>query len=76
VREHNRSRIHALAAKAVARGVEGLASEHEIESYLTNRATVVLPNASCVIAIDGELLQVTSPLRYQFLAEAVKVVCR
>lgn len=76
VREHDPSRIHALAAKAVARGVDGLASEHEIESYLTSRATVVLPNASCVIAIDGELLQVTSPLQYQLLEAAVNVVCR
>jgi diacylglycerol kinase family enzyme len=76
VREHDRSHIHALAAKAVARGVDRLASEHEIESYLTSRATVVMPNDSCVIAIDGELLQVTSPLQYQFLAAAVNVVCR
>lgn len=75
VKEHDRSQIHALAAKAVARGVDWLASEHEIESYLTSQATVVLPNASCVIAIDGELLQVTSPLRYRFAAGAAKVVC-
>ena len=76
VRGHNRSRIHALAARAAARGIEGLAAEHEIESCLTSRATVVMPNATCMIAIDGELLQVTSPLRYQFLADAVRVVCR
>lgn len=75
VKEHDRSHIHALAAKAVARGVDQLASEHEIESYLTSRATVVMPNASCAIAIDGELLEVTSPLQYRFLAQAVKVVC-
>jgi diacylglycerol kinase family enzyme len=76
VREHTRSRIHALAAKAVARGVDELASEHEIESHLTSRATVVLPNASSVIAIDGELVEVTSPLEYQYLPGAVNVVCR
>ena len=76
VKEHDRSRIHALAARAAARGVEGLASEHEIESYLTSQATVVMPNASSLIAIDGELLQVTGPLRYEFLAGAVKVVYR
>jgi hypothetical protein len=76
VTEHNRARMHALAARAAARGVEGLASEHGIEACLTSRATVVMPDASCEIAIDGELLQVTSPLRFEFLAEAVKVVCR
>jgi hypothetical protein len=76
VREHERSHVHALAAKAVARGVDWLTSEHEIESDLTSRATVVLPNASSVIAIDGELVQVTSPLEYQYLPGAVKVVCR
>ena len=75
VKEHIRSRIHAVAARAAARGVEG-ASDHEIESCLTSQATVAMPDASCQIAIDGELLQVASPLRYQFLADAVKVVCR
>ncbi len=76
VKHDTRSRIRALAARAVARGVDGLASERQIESYLTSSATVALPNASCVIAIDGELNQVTSPLRYQFVPGAVKVVHR
>ena len=76
VKEHTRSRLHALGAKAAARGVAELASGDEIETCLTSQATVVLPDASCEIAIDGELLQVTSPLRYEFLAEAVKVVGR
>jgi diacylglycerol kinase family enzyme len=76
VKPHTRSRIHALAARAVARGVDELASEHEIASYLTSSATVEMPNASCVIATDGELVQATSPLRFQFVPGAVKVVLR
>jgi diacylglycerol kinase family enzyme len=74
VTEHDPSRIRALAARAAARGIEGLAAEHGIESCLTSEATVVMPEAACLIAIDGELLQVTSPLRYRFLADAVRVV--
>jgi len=74
VKQHTRARVHALAARAAARGVNDLVSENEVDSYLTSRATVAMPNASCVIAIDGELLQVTSPLRYQFVPGAVKVV--
>jgi diacylglycerol kinase family enzyme len=74
VKQHTRPRIHALAARAAARGVDGLVSENEIESHLTTPATVAMPNASCVVAIDGELIQATSPLRYQFVPAAVKVV--
>jgi diacylglycerol kinase family enzyme len=76
VKQHTRSRIHALAARAVARGVDALTSEDGIESHLTSRATVAMPDQSCVIAIDGELLQLTSPLRYQFVPGAVNVVHR
>ena len=76
VKQHRRSRVHALAAKAATRGVNDLVSENEIESYLTTRVTIAMPNASCMIAIDGELLQVTSPLRYQFVPGAVTVVHR
>jgi len=76
VKQHTRPRIHALAARAAARGVDGLVSENEIESHLTTGATVTMPNASCVVAIDGELVQVTSPLRYQFVPGAVHVVHR
>jgi diacylglycerol kinase family enzyme len=76
VKEHTRSRVHALAARAAARGVNDLVSENEVDSYLTSSATVVIPNASSLIAIDGELLQATSPLRYQFVPGAVNVVHR
>jgi len=76
VNQHAPSRVRALAARAVARGVDSLASHHELESYLTGTATVTVPNASCTIAIDGELLEVTSPLRYRFVRDAVRVVHR
>ena len=75
VKERSRARMQALVAKAAVRSVEALTTEHEVESFLTQRATIVMPHASCLIAIDGELLEATSPLQYEFVTDAVKVVC-
>lgn len=72
--EHARARIHALALKAAARGIEELISDDEIECYLTTGAVVALPNHTDTIAIDGELLEVTSPLTYELVRGAARVV--
>ena len=74
--EHARARIHALALKAAARGIEELISEDEIECYLTKGAVVALPSRTATIAIDGELLEVTSPLTYELVRDAARVVRR
>lgn len=74
--EHARARIHALALKAAARGIEELISADEIECYLTNDAVVALPRQTDTIAIDGELLEVTSPLAYELVRDAARVVHR
>jgi diacylglycerol kinase family enzyme len=76
VKEHTRIRIHRLAFRAAARGIDGLVSEDEIECHLTTAATVTMPRPSATVAVDGELLTLTSPLTYEFAPGAVKVVRR
>ena len=71
---HTRASIHALALKAAARGIEELVSEDEIECYLTTGAVVALSGPTGTIAVDGELLEVTSPLKYELVPGAAKVV--
>jgi diacylglycerol kinase family enzyme len=75
VKEHTRVRVHGLAFRAAAVGVQTLVSDDEIECHLTTAATVAMPRrGAATIAVDGELLRVTPPLRYEFVPGAVRVV--
>jgi len=67
-------RIRNLAFQPPGRGIQGLVPEKAIESYLTSKATVEMAEEPGSIAIDGELLPATSPLRYEFAPGAVRVV--
>jgi hypothetical protein len=65
-----------MALQPPGRGIQGLVPEKAIETYLTNSATVEIAEQPGSIAIDGELLPATSPLRYEFVPGAVTVVHR
>ena len=67
-------RIRRLAFEPRGCGIQGLVPEKAIETYLTSNATVEIADGPGSIAIDGELLPITSPLRYEFVPGAVKVV--
>lgn len=67
-------RIRSLAFQPPARGIQGLVPEKAIATYLTSKATVEMAEGPGSIAIDGELLPATSPLRYELVPGAVKVV--
>jgi diacylglycerol kinase family enzyme len=69
-------RMRRLAFQPPGGGIQGLVPEKAIETYLTSTATVAMAEEPGSIAIDGELLPAVSPLRYQFVPEAVKVVHR
>ena len=74
VREHTPARVHALAAKAAARGIEALISEDEIERHLTTSAVVTTSRRTATVAVDGELLKLRSSLKYEFVPRAAEVV--
>lgn len=74
VKEHTAARVHALAIKAATRGIEALIAEDKVERHLTNSAVVVTTRRTPTIAVDGELLEVRSPLRYEFIPRAAEVV--
>jgi diacylglycerol kinase family enzyme len=74
VKEHTRLRLHALVLRAVLRGLRGLLAAREVATTLTSALVVKLPRQEAEIAIDGELVQLASPLRYEFVPVAVKVV--
>ena len=74
VNEHTPLKIRSLVFRAIVRGIDGLIADHEIASYLTTHAVVESAERRGTIAIDGELVDVTWPLRYELIADAVKVV--
>ena len=76
VNERSRSRLGALAFGALARGLDEFVRDAEIEVHLVSEITVVMRHRTGTVAIDGELIQVTSPLRYEFKRGAANVVCR
>lgn len=74
VNEHTPLKIRSLVFRAAVRGIDGLIDDAEIGSYLTPSAVVAGAEESGVIAIDGELVDITWPLKYELVADAVKVV--
>ena len=64
-----------MAFRAAAVGIQALVSDDEIECHVTTAATVAMPRrGAATIAVDGELLRVTPPVRYEFVPRAVRVV--
>jgi len=74
VNEHTPLKIRSLVFRAIVRGIDGLIHDEEITSYLTTRAVVASAETRATIAVDGELVDVTWPLRYEIVPDAVKVV--
>lgn len=74
VREHTTLRLHALVFRAIVSGLRGLLSERELATRLTNGLVVTTSRRHVEVAIDGELLKLESPLRYEFVPDAVQVV--
>lgn len=74
VNEHAPLRIRSLLVRAIARGIDGLIAEDEIVSYLTTRVVVASAEGKGTIAVDGELVDTTWPLRYELLPDAAMVV--
>ena len=74
VRDHTRLRLHALVFRAIVSGLRGLLSEHEVATRLTRSLVVTTSTPRAEVAIDGELFHLESPLRYEFVPDAVRVV--
>ena len=74
VRDHTRLRLHSLVFRAIMGGLRGLLSEREVATHLTSGLVVTTSTPKVALAIDGELLQLESPLRYEFVPDAVRVV--
>lgn len=74
VNERRRQRIAAMAFGALVRGVDEFLRTDTLDAHLVAEATVTLRHARGVIAVDGELLAMGSPLRFELRRDAVRMV--
>jgi diacylglycerol kinase family enzyme len=76
VNEHTPLRIRSLVFRALVRGIDGLIADDEIASYLTTSALVAGADQRATIAVDGELIDLDWPLRFELVPGCVLVVRR
>jgi diacylglycerol kinase family enzyme len=75
VRGRTRAGLLALAFAAVARGVRHVSRTPKLDSFLVDRCRVFVRRRGPV-AVDGEIVELNTPLDYRLVRDALKVVVR
>jgi len=73
VRDHTHLRLRTLVFRAIVNGLRGLLLEREVATRLTMSLIVRTSHPTVPVAIDGELVELKSPLHYEFVRDAVRV---
>ena len=68
------ARLTALGIEAVARGLAAARRKPELDAFLVEECTIVMPRRLSYLAVDGEILRMPAPFRYRLAREALKVV--
>jgi len=68
------ARLTALGVEAVARGLAAVRRKPELDAFLVEECTIVMPKRLSYLAVDGEILRMPAPFRYRLAREALKVV--
>jgi diacylglycerol kinase family enzyme len=74
VRGRGAARLLVIALSAVARGVKTVARTPVLDSFVVDRCTIDLPHHESRVAVDGEIIEMTSPLEYEIAREALRIV--
>lgn len=74
VRGRGPARLFALALAAVARGTKEVARTPEFDSFMVDRCSIDVRARSAVVALDGELHRVDTPLEYRIERDALRLV--
>jgi diacylglycerol kinase family enzyme len=74
VRSRSRARLLALGLAAVARGMDSESRTPEFESFVVDDLRIDMRGMGTV-AVDGEIVQLTAPLEYRLVRDALTVVC-
>lgn len=74
VHERSRRRLIDLMVRAERRGIASLSDETGVHAFLVDSLELELPRRDGRVALDGELVSVSSPLSYRLLRDALHVV--
>ena len=74
VRGRPRARLLALGLAAVARGLDSASRTPQFESFIVDELRIDLSGMGTV-AVDGEIVNLTTPLEYKLKRDALSVVC-
>lgn len=74
VRGRRPARLFALALAAVSRGTKEVARTPDFESFIADWVSIDLNGPSAIVALDGELHRMETPLEYRVERDALKLV--
>jgi diacylglycerol kinase family enzyme len=74
VRGRSRARLLALGLAAVAKGIDSVSQTPEFESFIVDSLRIDM-NAMGMVAVDGEIVKLSPPLKYELKRDALSVVC-
>lgn len=72
VRGRRRARLVAMAFAAAARGIRAISRTPHLDSFVVTRCTIEQHHET--VAIDGEIVTLASPLQYELLPGALRLV--
>jgi len=68
------ARLTALGVEAAARGLAAVRRKPELDAFLVEECTIVMPRRLSYLAVDGEILRMPAPFRYRLARGALQVV--
>ena len=68
------SRLLALGLEAAARGLAAARRNPELDAFLVEECTIVMPKRVPYLAVDGEIRRMPAPFRYRLARGALRVV--
>jgi hypothetical protein len=68
------ARLTALGIEAAARGLAAVRRKPELDAFLVEECTIVMPKRLSYLAVDGEILRLPAPFHYRLARGALKVV--
>lgn len=74
VRGSTRARLLALAFSAVAHGTRRAARTPHMDSFMVDRCTIELGEGRAEIAVDGEVVALTTPLEFRIERDALTII--
>lgn len=74
VRERRAARLLVVALDAMRRGLDSIARTPELDAYKVTGCSIALRGRRQHVALDGELVEATSPVKYELHRGALTVV--